>query len=109
MGTIAQEVGLRIRRYRLHRGLTQEALAEKAELHHTYIGQVERGEKNITLTSLEKILAALDVTFSDLFENLEHTKRSDNIPALCYQLINSKSRQEQLHFYHILLEIEQML
>lgn len=109
METIAQEVGLRIRHYRQHRGLTQEALAEKAELHHTYIGQVERGEKNLTIHSLEKILSALGVTFSELFENIENTGRADQIPTLCYDLIRSKNERQQAHIYRILTEIEKLL
>lgn len=109
METIAQEVGLRIRRYRQHQGLTQEALAEKAELHHTYIGQVERGEKNLTIHSLEKILSALGVTFSELFENIENMGHADHIPALCYDLIRNKNDRQQAHIYQILMEIEQLL
>lgn len=109
METIAQEVGLRIRHYRQQQGLTQEALAEKAELHHTYIGQVERGEKNLTIHSLEKILSALGVTFSELFENIENMGHADQFSTLCYDLIRSKPEQQQAHIYQILIEIEQML
>lgn len=109
MEPIAQEIGSRIRRYRLNQDLTQEALAEKAELHHTYIGQVERGEKNLTISSLGKILTALGVSFSELFENIEETKTTAPISTQCYRLISNKSIQEQEHLYHILLEIEQML
>ena len=108
MEAIAKEVGQRIRRYRLDRGLTQEDLAEKAEMHHTYIGQVERGEKNLTIGSLERILAALDVTFSELFENIESVRHSDSITAQCIQLIRSKSAKEQAHIYHILQELDQL-
>ena len=56
MNNIAVDVGQRIRVLRIRRGLTQEELAEKADLHTTYIGQIERGEKNMTITSMEKIL-----------------------------------------------------
>ena len=50
-----------IRRYRKLAGLSQEELGEKAGLHRTYIGSVERGERNITLDSLEEIANALKV------------------------------------------------
>ena len=109
MQTISHEVGRRIRMYRLRQGMTQETLAEKSELYHTYIGQVERGEKNLTLASCEKILTALGVTFSELFENIEECKSSESIPAQCFQLICSKSQDEQLHLYRILLEIDQIM
>lgn len=59
-----------MREERLKQKLSQEALAEKADLHRTYIGMIERGEKNITLGNIIKIAAALDVSVSDLVEGL---------------------------------------
>jgi len=58
---INEEVGLNIRRIREKRGLSQEKLAALADIHRVYVGQVERGEKNIGLVNLEKIAKALDV------------------------------------------------
>lgn len=49
-----------IRKLRTQRGLSQETLGEKAGLHHTYIGAVERGEQNCTMSVLEKIAHGLD-------------------------------------------------
>ncbi|WP_342577309.1 helix-turn-helix transcriptional regulator [Psychrobacillus sp. FSL K6-2843] len=62
-------VGERIRFYRKERGLSQEELAFRASLHNTYIGQLERGEKNATIESLAKVCAALDITLAVLFED----------------------------------------
>lgn len=70
MSEIAKTVGQRIRNYRTRQGLSQEKLAEMSGCHPTYIGQVERGEKNATLESIEKIAAALNVSLSKLFEKL---------------------------------------
>ena len=70
MSEIAKIVGQRIRNYRTRQGLSQEKLAEMSGCHPTYIGQVERGEKNATLESIEKIAAALNVSLSKLFEKL---------------------------------------
>ena len=56
MSKITICVGDRLRRRRIDLEYTQEHLAELADVHPTYIGQVERGEKNITIESLEKIL-----------------------------------------------------
>jgi transcriptional regulator with XRE-family HTH domain len=67
MSDIVRDVGFRIREIREQRGLTQEQLAALADLHRAYIGQIERGEKNIGLINLEKIAKALEVDVRDLF------------------------------------------
>ncbi|HEY0323802.1 MAG TPA: helix-turn-helix transcriptional regulator [Pyrinomonadaceae bacterium] len=66
---ILEKFGERVREERLNQGLSQEALAEKAGVHRTYIGMIERAEKNITLTNIEKIAKALDVDISSLFDS----------------------------------------
>ena len=55
MSEIAKTIGQRVRNYRIDKGLSQEKLAELSGCHPTYIGQVERGEKNATLESLSLI------------------------------------------------------
>ncbi len=67
MKDINKEVGFRIRSLREDRKLSQEKLAELADLHRTYIGQIERGEKNIGIKNLERIATALGVNIKDLF------------------------------------------
>lgn len=67
MSDINKEVGLNIREIREDKELSQEKLAALADLHRTYIGQIERGEKNIGLRNLEKIAKALNVNIKDLF------------------------------------------
>lgn len=61
-------LGRRIRDLRKKRGYSQEYLAEISGFHYTYIGGVERAQKNITLANLIKIANALNVTVCDLFE-----------------------------------------
>ena len=60
-------VGQRIREYRRQKNWTQEQLAEAASLHYSYIGGVERGDRNISLETLEKIATALDIPAGELF------------------------------------------
>ncbi len=55
---------------RLKRNLSQEKLGELAGLHRTYIGMVERAEKNITLKNIQKIAKALSLRISSLFKDL---------------------------------------
>ncbi|MEQ1603955.1 MAG: helix-turn-helix transcriptional regulator [Pyrinomonadaceae bacterium] len=57
-----------MRRLRLERGLSQEQLAEVANLHRTYIGSVERGERNVAIDNIERIANALKVSVSSLLE-----------------------------------------
>jgi ribosome-binding protein aMBF1 (putative translation factor) len=64
---ILLKFGKRIHDERARRGISQERLGELAKVHRTYIGMIERGEKNITLTNIEKLSKALGVRISDLF------------------------------------------
>jgi len=61
--------GERVRAKRLEKGLSQEELAVKAGVHRTYIGMIERAEKNITLSNIEKVAIALELDIEDLFKN----------------------------------------
>ena len=61
-------VGQRIRDLRLELNLSQEGFAEKVGLHRTYIGQIEREEKNITLKNIHKICYALKIDPKELFD-----------------------------------------
>ncbi|MCC5615231.1 helix-turn-helix transcriptional regulator [Nostoc sp. CHAB 5836] len=67
---ILDKFGKRVRDERLQRGLSQEELAEKAELHRTYIGMIERGEKNITLINIGKIAKALGIAVDQLLKDI---------------------------------------
>jgi transcriptional regulator with XRE-family HTH domain len=63
-------LGDKIRTYRKQAGFSQEKLAEKADLHHNFIGEVERGNMEISLTSMLKIAKALKVKVRDLVDEL---------------------------------------
>ena len=107
MSDIAKAVGQRIRNYRTQKGLSQEKLAELSGCHPTYIGQLERGEKNATLESIERIANALGITLSKLFEKLGgQVDEEKSIPLACYEFISDKSKEEQEQLYKILLEME---
>jgi transcriptional regulator with XRE-family HTH domain len=66
--------GERVRVLRQSRGLSQEALALTAGLDRTYIGGVERGERNISLLNIQKIAQALDVSPADLLKFKQETE-----------------------------------
>lgn len=65
---ILHKFGKRIREIRKQKNLSQEELAHKANLHRTYIGMIERAEKNITLINIEKIANALEIEINKLLK-----------------------------------------
>lgn len=67
---IKQKVGNRIKELRIAAGLSQEKLALAAGLDRTYIASVEHGKRNISIVNLEKIVTALNCTFSEFFCDL---------------------------------------
>ena len=70
MQDLRHRLGSKIRRLREKKGLSQEEFAEVCELHRTYIGSVERGERNLTVASLETIAKALKISISELFRKI---------------------------------------
>jgi ribosome-binding protein aMBF1 (putative translation factor) len=60
-----------VRKHRAHRGLSQEALAEAAGIHHTYVGLVERGERKPTIDVADRLASALGVKLSTLISEAE--------------------------------------
>lgn len=62
--------GKRIRELRENKGFSQESFADQAHLHRTYLGGVERGERNPTLTMLDKIAKALKISLADLLDGV---------------------------------------
>ncbi len=63
--------GHAVRRLRESKGLSQEGLAELADIHRTYIGDVERGTRNIALVNMTQIAKALGVSLSRLISEME--------------------------------------
>lgn len=64
---ITEKFGHRIKEIRQSKGISQEELALKAQLHRTYISSVELGKRNISLLNVEKLAKALDCSISDFF------------------------------------------
>ncbi len=66
--SILVKFGENVREARKSKGLSQEQLSFKADLHRTYIGMIERAEKNVTLKNIEKIATALEANISELLK-----------------------------------------
>ncbi|OJW07452.1 MAG: transcriptional regulator [Planctomycetales bacterium 71-10] len=64
---IRKRFGVRVRQLRSERGLSQEAFADQAGLHRTYIGAIERGEQNLSLQNIQRLAATLEISLAELF------------------------------------------
>ena len=71
---ICKRFGRNINKFRREKGLSQEELAERSNLHRTYVSAVERGVRSISLKNIEKLAVALDISVSDLFRFEEECK-----------------------------------
>ena len=104
---ISAELGIRIRHYRKEKRITQEQLAEICGMHPTYIGQLERGEKNATLESVYRIAKGLNVSISKLLENMDDFEDNNmyDIPNSIYQQLIMLPRDKQENIQDILQKI----
>jgi transcriptional regulator with XRE-family HTH domain len=82
MMDIKKSVGERIRDLRKARGLSQEQLGERAGFHFSYIGGLERGERNISLVNLSKLSESLNVNINDFFRDIPSTEIDEGISLL---------------------------
>lgn len=70
MQEVHKKLGKRIAGLRKERGFSQEGFAHECGFHRSYMGAVERGEKNITLAMVNKIARTLKISLSQLFKNV---------------------------------------
>ena len=106
MSEITVTVGKRIRKARKAKQLTMEQLSELCGLHPAYIGQLERGEKNASLVTIEKVACALELSLTDLLANNDTvTGTAKNIPADCRNIICTLPPQSHKVVYDLLKQI----
>ena len=103
MDNVRVLVGERIRNLRKERGWSQEELGEKADLHHTYVGAVERGEKNASIDTLDKIADALGIEMVDLFTLTKGKMNVDKLRAYIIEEVKESS-PEMLKLIAALIE-----
>ncbi len=89
---ILERFGQRVRELRKEQGYSQESFAAACELDRTYIGGIERGERNVALRNIESIAQTLGITLAELMEGLSVTSVSassiSRIPAVSFQFID---------------------
>lgn len=96
MSDLKKKLGERIRILRVTKGLTREQLSERSEIHANYIGQVERGEKNLTIETLQKLGAGLNVTLEELIRFLDPMERKDILGEIIEQLSARPPEDQQV-------------
>lgn len=104
MSDIAKIVGDRIRILRTEKGLSQEELAHRAGVSTSHIGKLERGEKNPSLSSIEKITNALGITLEDLFKYIQPSSgENDNttLSLLINKLATLSIEKQRLMLTHL--------
>jgi transcriptional regulator with XRE-family HTH domain len=74
---ILEDFGAMVRAYRMERGLSQETFADACEIDRSYMGGVERGERNLALVNIIRIVQALDMEPSEFFRGLDKDKRNE--------------------------------
>jgi transcriptional regulator with XRE-family HTH domain len=84
----------------LKKGLSQEELAHRADIHTAHLGRIERGEKNPTLETIEKIANALEITFEELFSfNIEPTDTKEPMIEKVVAYLKTMTIEEQKDVY----------
>ncbi|UQQ35360.1 helix-turn-helix domain-containing protein [Paenibacillus polymyxa] len=99
MAELRKQIGTRIRAIRNAKGLTQQKLADIASLDYRYIGALERGERNFSIDTLEKVLTALNVSISELMFSEEHMTAGEMIRQEAideFVALTSRLNEEQI-------------
>ncbi|GFI47367.1 HTH-type transcriptional regulator DdrOC [Lachnospiraceae bacterium] len=88
------------------RHFSQEQLAEKCNLHPTYIGQLERGEKNATLESVHRIASGLNISLEQLFSGItaSSSDHESYVPNKIAELLADLSQHDQLAIYNMIVQ-----
>lgn len=110
MTDIVKTVGDRIRMYRQKAGISQNDLGDLAGLHNTYIGQIERGEKNVSLEAIDKIIKALGLPYEAFFAKMNHAEtESHDIASECYDVVLGMDVKQQRLTLEIIRNISKMI
>jgi transcriptional regulator with XRE-family HTH domain len=98
LSDILKKIGDRIRLIRKEKGLSQEKLAELANIHTNFLGGIERGERNTTVESLVKVTSALGITMEELFRYAEPMNEEDDLQKTIDLLLERPSEDHALAF-----------
>ncbi|MFF2909777.1 helix-turn-helix domain-containing protein [Paenibacillus sp. NPDC057934] len=97
MSDLKVKIGERLRSFRTDKGLTQEELADRADVHFTYVGKLERGEVNFTIESIENIMNALELPLENIFRFIQPLSEQENDQTLSsiVNLVHNRNLEDQ--------------
>jgi transcriptional regulator with XRE-family HTH domain len=104
MSEFLNMIGARIRFIRKTKGYTQEMLAEKTDLQASYISDVERGDRNISLETLERIISALEIKPIEVFQFLDQTDDNKQELLDSIKLLLSGRSHEEIETVHRIIK-----
>ena len=106
-------IGKKIKHIRTQKNISQETLAKSADVTTNYIGQIERGQRNPTLSILESISTALGIPLCDLFNDIDNTiyesSKCTSQMAEIILLLESLNTDQLNHIHVIIKEINNMI
>jgi len=105
VASLSRLVGARIKQLRKLRKLTQEELGELAQLQGSYIGGVERGERNISLATLERIIKAMKVSFADFFNFADATRTRNTTKDELIEMFTAELKRSSIEDVHKIIEV----
>ncbi len=108
MSNIRKIFGQRVRHYRKNKKLSQEQLAELCDLHPTYIGQLERGEKNASLETIMRVSEGLSVPPEVFFENIVPSEKESTAQEI-YNIAIALPQEKQEALLDIVEKISDLL
>ena len=108
MENISLIFGQRIRTQRKKLGLSQEQLAELCDLYPTYIGQLERGEKNASLENIMRVCKGLNTASAQLFENI-HIGEETSVADEIYEILLQFTDEEQKTLLEMMKNIKKLV
>ena len=107
MNEIGKIIGERIKQLRKNNDWSQEELAHRANLNRTFVGAIERGEKNITIESLSKIASALEISLEEIFKYIQPVSKNTlntSVPFIINRInaMNENQQKAVLEFLDLL-------
>ena len=105
MEEIQKVIGNRLRDLRKKKGLSQEELGWKANLHYTYVGAIERGEKNVSIVTIGKIARGLGISINEVFHSPMDIKDPDKLKGSILKEIEKSDPEVQKVILDIVKEL----